>query len=48
MSPLIRAVPRNVPERRVITDNLRRLAYDTDASFWRTIPKVVGGVESED
>ena len=33
MSPLIEALSRILPRRQVITDNLRRLAYGTDASF---------------
>jgi D-lactate dehydrogenase len=37
-----------LPERQVITDNLRRLAYGTDASFYRLTPEVVAVVESEE
>ena len=48
MSPLIKALSRILPERQVITDNLRRLAYGTDASFYRMIPEVVAVVESEE
>ena len=47
MSPLIQALSRILPARQVITDNLRRLAYGTDASFYRLIPEVVAVVESE-
>ncbi len=47
MSPLIQSLTRILPERQVITDNLRRLAYGTDASFYRMIPEVVVVVESE-
>ena len=36
-----------VPANRVITDPLRTLAYGTDASFYRLIPKLVLKVESE-
>ena len=48
MSPLIKAISRILPERQVITDNLRRLAYGTDASFYRLIPEVVAVVENEE
>lgn len=48
MSPLIKAISRILPERQVITDNLRRLAYGTDASFYRMIPEVVAVVENEE
>ncbi len=48
MSPLIKALGRILPERQVITDNLRRLAYGTDASFYRMIPEVIAVVESEE
>lgn len=37
-----------VPAERIITDPLRLLAYGTDASFYRLIPKIVINVESED
>lgn len=37
-----------VPASRIITDPLRLLAYGTDASFYRLIPKIVINVESED
>ena len=36
-----------VPEERLIRDELRRLAYGTDASFYRLIPELVVRVESE-
>ena len=36
-----------MPANRVITDPLRTLAYGTDASFYRLIPKLVLKVESE-
>jgi D-lactate dehydrogenase len=47
-SKLIEALSRILPERQVITDNLRRLAYGTDASFYRLTPEVIAVVESED
>jgi D-lactate dehydrogenase len=48
VSPLIEALARILPERQVITDQLRRLAYGTDASFYRMTPEVVAVVESEE
>jgi D-lactate dehydrogenase len=36
-----------LPGARVITDALRRLAYGTDASFYRLVPQVVVVVDSE-
>jgi len=36
-----------LPGTRVITDPLRRLAYGTDASFYRLVPRVVLVVDSE-
>ena len=48
MSALIEALRRRLPAERVITDELRRLAYGTDGSFYRLIPEVVAVVDSED
>ncbi len=48
MSGLISALERILPERQVVRDDLRRLAYGTDASFYRLIPEVVAVVESEE
>ncbi len=48
MSPLIQALSRVLPAKQVITDNLRRLAYGTDASFYRLTPEVVAVVENEE
>ena len=48
MSPLIAALSRLLPEKQLITDPLRRLAYGTDASFYRLIPEVIAVVERED
>lgn len=36
-----------IPARRLIRDPLRRLAYGTDASFYRLVPELVVRVESE-
>jgi D-lactate dehydrogenase len=41
-------VSRVVPPDRIFTDPVRTLAYGTDASFYRLIPKMVVKVESED
>ncbi|CZF78921.1 putative FAD-linked oxidoreductase [Grimontia celer] len=35
------ALLQRIPEQRLITDETRRLAYGTDASFYRLIPKIV-------
>lgn len=47
MSALIDALCQRLPAERVITDELRRLAYGTDGSFYRLIPEVVAVVENE-
>jgi D-lactate dehydrogenase len=47
MSALASALSRVLPAKQVVTDPLRRLAYGTDASFYRLIPEVVAVVESE-
>ena len=36
-----------IPQERIITDPLRTLAFGTDASFYRLIPKVVINVDNE-
>jgi len=36
-----------IPEKRIITDYLRTLAYGTDASFYRLVPKVIVQVADE-
>ena len=48
MSTLAQALLRVLPPKQVITDNLRRLAYGTDASFYRLTPEVVAVIESEE
>lgn len=48
MSQIIRVLSRILPEKQLITDYLRRLAYGSDASFYRMIPEVVAVVESEE
>ena len=47
MSPLVQALSRILPHRQVIADPLRRIAYGTDASFYRMVPEVVAVVETE-
>lgn len=47
MSALIDALRLRLPADRVITDELRRLAYGTDGSFYRLIPEVVAVVNDE-
>jgi hypothetical protein len=44
---LVAALRDALPGARVITDPLRRLAYGTDASFYRLVPQVVLVVDSE-
>ncbi len=44
---LVAAFREALPGARVITDPLRRLAYGTDASFYRLVPQVVLVVDSE-
>ncbi|MBS1229951.1 MAG: D-lactate dehydrogenase (cytochrome) [Proteobacteria bacterium] len=48
MNPLIAALRAHLPADRVITDELRRLAWGSDASFYRLLPEVVVVVDSED
>jgi D-lactate dehydrogenase len=43
----VRRIASTIPDGRIITDQLRTLAYGTDASFYRLIPKVVLKVETE-
>lgn len=40
-------VARIVPEDRIITDEIRKFAYGTDASFYRLVPQLVVKVKSE-
>ncbi|HEX9178814.1 MAG TPA: FAD-binding oxidoreductase, partial [Burkholderiales bacterium] len=39
---------RVLPRERLVTDPLRTLAWGTDASFYRLVPKIVAVVERED
>ncbi len=47
MSAFVDALSRFLPVHQIVTDPLRRLAYGTDASFYRLTPEVVVVVESE-
>ncbi len=47
MSPLIHQLRKQLPADSVITDQLRLLAYGTDASFYRLIPEVITIIQSE-
>src|SRR5512144_1650125 len=44
---LIRTLETLLPRSRIVTDPLRRLAYGTDASFYRLVPEVVAIVDTE-
>jgi len=48
MSMIIDALKKTLPASQVITDELRRLAYGTDASFYRLTPEVIAVIESEE
>jgi D-lactate dehydrogenase len=45
---LIQDLAVSIPDERLIRDPLRLLAYGTDASFYRLVPKVVVKAETED
>ncbi|MCX8145108.1 MAG: FAD-binding oxidoreductase [Azovibrio sp.] len=47
MTALLAGLARFLPAERIVTDPLRRLAYGTDASFYRLVPEVVVIVERE-
>jgi hypothetical protein len=42
-----RRIKTTIPTERLITDPLRTIAYGSDASFYRLIPKIVINVETE-
>lgn len=44
----IKAISTHVPENRIFTDTLRRLAYGTDGGFYRLEPQVVVRVLDEE
>ena len=41
MNSFIREIKRVIPTQRIYTDELRRLAWGTDAGFYRLIPQIV-------
>lgn len=43
----INAAEQFIPQERIISDYLRTLAYGTDASFYRLVPKVIVQVANE-
>ncbi len=45
---LRRDLARVLPAARIVTEPLRRLAYGSDASFYRLVPQIVVTVEAED
>ena len=45
---LYRALARSLPAERLVRDPLRTLAYGTDASFYRLVPRLVVRAETED
>ncbi|MBU1362840.1 MAG: FAD-binding oxidoreductase [Gammaproteobacteria bacterium] len=47
MNQLIQELSKLLPEHQIITDDLRRLAYGTDASFYRLTPEVIAVIENE-
>ena len=48
MNALIQTLQATLPDRQVMADDLRRLAYGTDASFYRLIPQVIALIENEE
>ncbi|MBE1274456.1 FAD-binding and (Fe-S)-binding domain-containing protein [Enterovibrio baiacu] len=46
LTPLLATLRQRIPESRVITDEAKRLAYGTDASFYRLVPQVI--VQADD
>lgn len=47
MKQFLKEISRIIPQARIYTDELRRLAWGTDAGFYRLIPQVVIRSESE-
>ena len=46
MSELIQHLSQHLPPNQIIVDDLRRLAYGTDASFYRLTPEVIAVIEN--
>ncbi len=47
-SDFIKEISRKIDRKRIYTDALRTLAWGTDASFYRLLPKIVVRVDNED
>ncbi|MBQ7211721.1 MAG: FAD-binding oxidoreductase, partial [Muribaculaceae bacterium] len=47
-SEFLKAASAFVPKERIYTDELRRLAWGTDASFYRLIPQIVVRSDNEE
>ena len=47
MDSLVERLKQHLPEARLVTDPLRRLAYGTDASFYRLVPSLVVRPQTE-
>ena len=43
----LKEIARFIPDNRIYTDDLRRLAWGTDAGFYRLIPKIVVRSDNE-
>ncbi|MDR2691512.1 MAG: FAD-binding protein, partial [Dysgonamonadaceae bacterium] len=41
LNKFLTEISRFIPRKRIYTDELRRLAYGTDAGFYRLIPKII-------
>ena len=43
----LKEIARFIPNNRIYTDDLRRLAWGTDAGFYRLVPKIVVRSDNE-
>ena len=43
----LKEIARFIPDNRIYTDDLRRLAWGTDAGFYRLVPKIVVRSDNE-
>ena len=48
MKSFLNEISTFIPRKRIYTDELRRLAWGTDAGFYRMIPQIVIRSENED
>ncbi len=48
MKEFINDIKAFIPEKRIYTDELRRLVWGTDAGFYRKVPQVVVRADNED